>query len=278
MAYKDLLLILDESAAASRNSELAVGLAARFGAHLAALCPLLSSRLPAFGYYDPSALDPIFLGLRERLAEGVQRLREDFERTAFRHGVSAEWRSPEAPAEADPAIHARYADLVILGQMDPDRKKTELLRLRPELIALASGRPLLIIPYAGKFSAIGKHVLVAWNASREAARAVNDALPFLATAEKVTVLAIDPRSGEHGEDPGFDISLHLARHGVKAEIERTVAGEVGVGDVLLSRSADLGADLLVMGLYGHTRARELLLGGASRTVLDTMTLPVLMSH
>lgn len=278
MGYKDLLLVLDEGPVSRRNIELAAAFGARFGAHLAALYPLPSARFPALGFYDTAALDPLFRGLQGKLAESAQRLREDFERATSRQGLSAEWRTPQDPAEADPAVHARYADLTILGQPDPDRKGGELLRLRPELIALSSGRPVLIIPYAGNFTAVGERVLVAWNASREAARAVNDALPFLAAAEKVTVLAIDPRSGKHGEEPGFDISLHLARHGVKAEIERTVAGEVGVGDVLLSRAADLGADLLVMGLYGHTRARELLLGGASRTVLETMTLPVLMSH
>jgi len=96
----------------------------------------------------------------------------------------------------------------------------------------------------------------------------------------VTVLTIDPREGPHGhgELPGADISLHLARHGVKVEIERTVSADLPVGEVLLSRAADLGADLLVMGAYGHSRARELLLGGATRSLLRSMTLPVLMSH
>ena len=104
--------------------------------------------------------------------------------------------------------------------------------------------------------------------------------PLLTAAETVTVLTIDPREGSrgHGELPGADISLHLARHGVKAEIERTVSADLPVGEVLLSRVADLGADLLVMGAYGHSRARELLLGGATRSLLRSMTLPVLMSH
>jgi nucleotide-binding universal stress UspA family protein len=105
-------------------------------------------------------------------------------------------------------------------------------------------------------------------------------MPLLAAAEMVTVLTIDAREGPygHGELPGADISLHMARHGVKAEIERTVSADLSVGDVLLSRAADLGADLLVMGAYGHSRARELLLGGATRTLLRSMTIPVLMSH
>jgi nucleotide-binding universal stress UspA family protein len=153
-------------------------------------------------------------------------------------------------------------------------------RPHPERVTLASGRPILVVPYAGHFATLGQRVLVGWDASREATRAVGDAMPLLAAAEQVTVLAIDPQAGPggHGELPGADISLHLARHGVKAVIERTVSADVPIGDVLLSRAADLGADLLVMGAYGHSRARELLLGGATRTVLGSMTLPVLMSH
>jgi nucleotide-binding universal stress UspA family protein len=123
-------------------------------------------------------------------------------------------------------------------------------------------------------------VLIGWNASREATRAVSDAMPLLSAADVVTVLTIDAREGPdaHGELPGADISLHLTRHGVKAEIERTVSAGIPVGDVLLSRAADLGADLLVIGAYGHSRVRELLLGGATRSILHSMTLPVLMSH
>jgi nucleotide-binding universal stress UspA family protein len=123
-------------------------------------------------------------------------------------------------------------------------------------------------------------VVIAWNSAREAARAVHDAMPLLIAAEAVTVLTIDPREGPqgHGELPGADISLHLARHGVKAQVERTVSADLPVGEVLLSRLADLGADLLVMGAYGHSRMRELLLGGATRSLLQSMTVPVLMSH
>ena len=123
-------------------------------------------------------------------------------------------------------------------------------------------------------------MLVAWNASRAATRAINDAMPLLAGAETVTVLCVDPDedSRAHGEVPGMDIAAHLARHGVKASVESTVSGGIGVGNALLSRASDIGADLLVMGAYGHTRVRELLLGGATRTILKSMTLPVLMAH
>ena len=155
-----------------------------------------------------------------------------------------------------------------------------MIRPRPELVALASGRPILAVPYAGQFETVGRRVLIGWNATREATRAVNDAMPLLAAADVVTVLTIDAREAPdaHGELPGADISLHLARHGVKATIERTVSAGVPAGEVLLSRAADLGADLLVIGAYGHSRMRELLLGGATRSILQSMTVPVLMSH
>ena len=123
-------------------------------------------------------------------------------------------------------------------------------------------------------------MLVAWNGSREATRAANDALPILQRADRVVVLAINPGGGidGHGEVPGADLSLHLARHGVSAEAQQVQAEDMNVGEMLLSRCADEAADLLVMGAYGRSRVRELVLGGATRHVLEHATLPVLMSH
>src|SRR6516225_2614489 len=281
MSYKDLLVVLDSEAPARRRIDLAAALAERFEAHLVGLYPLPIPEAPRhFGYYDPALLDPFFGELRGRARETADKLREVFEHVTSLRSLSAEWRVIAEGPEADPALHARYVDLTILGQLDPDRGETEMIRPRPQQVTLASGRPILVVPYAGRFETVGRRVLIGWNATREAARAVNDAMPLLAAAEAVTVLTIDPREGPdgHGELPGVDISLHLARHGVKAEIERTVSADLPVGDVLLSRAADLGADLLVMGAYGHSRARELLLGGATRSLLRSMTVPVLMSH
>jgi len=121
-------------------------------------------------------------------------------------------------------------------------------------------------------------VLVAWNGSREATRAVHDALPLLRRAEKVTVLSIDPDEDAEPRLPGADVSLHLARHGVTAQAATIAGTDVAVGDLLLSYAADHDIDLIVMGAYGHTRLREVVLGGATRTLLRHMTVPVLMSH
>jgi nucleotide-binding universal stress UspA family protein len=281
MSYKDLLVVLDSDTASRGRMDLAASLAERFAAHLVGLYPLPISEAPShFGYYDPALLDPFFRELREKAQEVCDKEREAFEHAASLRGLSAEWRVAEVGAESDPALHARYVDLTILGQVDPNGGDAELLRPRPEHVTFASGRPILVVPYAGHFATVGRRVLIGWNATREATRAVNDAMPLLIEADVVTVLTIDAREGPdgHGELPGADIALHLARHGVKATVERTVSADISAGDVLLSRAADLGADLLVIGAYGHSRVRELLLGGATRSILQSMTLPVLMSH
>jgi nucleotide-binding universal stress UspA family protein len=281
VSYKDLLVVLDSGADTRGRIDLAAALAERFAAHLVGLYAIPSSDLQRrAGYADLAALEPVYREWRARVLAQAEETREAFEHAAQLRGLATEWRGAVEGSEADPALHARYADLAILGQRDPDNDEMALVRPRPERVTLASGRPILVVPYAGHFATVGRCALVAWNASREAARAVADAMPLLAAAETVTVLAVDPHPGPdgHGDLPGADIALHLARHGVKAQIERTVSTDVPIGEVLLSRAADLGADLLVMGAYGHSRARELLLGGATRSILASMTIPVLMSH
>jgi nucleotide-binding universal stress UspA family protein len=175
-------------------------------------------------------------------------------------------------------LNARYADLVISPQAEPtDEPETRLL---PHEIVLAAGRPVLFVPYAGRFPDAGRRVLVAWDGGREAARAVSDALPFLARAETVEVSVFDPERSPrtHGEQPGADIALFLSRHGVKVTVHRQSGAGYDVGAQILSRAADAAADLIVMGGYGHARVRELVLGGVTRTILESMTVPVLMSH
>jgi nucleotide-binding universal stress UspA family protein len=260
MAYKDLLVIVDDDPRTRERVSHAADLAERFGAHLAGLCVSLISARDAL----------------QRTA-AARRLFED---GIGQRGVSAEWRTATGFPVDLAAVQARYSDLVVLGQLDPADGQVGVNSPSPEDIALSVGRPTLVIPYVGSYSPVGHRVLVAWDASREATRAVNDAIPLLAAAATVTVLTVDPPIGptDHGDIPGADIALHLARHGVNAQVEETVSCGVGIGDVLLSRASDLEADLLVVGAYGHSRVRELVLGGATRTVLMSMTLPVFMSH
>ena len=288
MGFKDILVAVDTASAASGRVELAAALAERFDAHLIGLHTAIAANDKRgrgyFDVFDRSLVEPLYRDFVDKMQAEADAARALFEDVAARRGLSAEWRTGSRAASGSPsalaAMHGRYADLIVLGQIDPDDTQAALFRPLPEEVALAVGRPILVVPYAGSWRQIGRRVLIGWDDSREATRAINDAMPLLAAAEAVRVLAIDPAYGNagHGEVPGADIALHLARHGVNATIERTVSAGIGAGNTLLSRASDLEADLLVMGAYGHSRVRELLLGGATRTILQSMTLPVLMAH
>jgi len=175
------------------------------------------------------------------------------------------------------AARARYVDLVIVGQAEPDAPATTTPPDLAETVAMAGERPVLIVPHIGAVKPPGKTVLLCWNGTREAARAATGALPILETADKVIILLIDPGS-DGDEQPGADVAGWLVRHGVKAVVQRDTAAGSSVGGVILSRAADHDADLIVMGLYGHSRMRERVLGGASRTLLASMTVPLLVAH
>lgn len=281
MTYKNLLVVLDADQSSRERISYAAALAARFEAHLVGLYVTVSSLArDQFALLDIGLLDVPFFTDPAKSREEAEATRALFEKVTDRQGVSAEWRSASGYPAGAAALHGRYADLIILGQLDAYDAQADLLHARPEEVAMLAGRPILTIPCIGHFGRIGQRMLIGWNASREAARAVNDAMPLLIAADAVTVLTIDAEQSlrPHGEIPGADIALHLARHGVRAQVERTVSAGIGIGNTLLSRSVDVEADMLVMGAYGHSRVRELLLGGATRTVLTSMTLPVLMSH
>lgn len=283
MALKDILVHLDETRGTSARLALAVELARRDAGHLAGVFVVEPLGFSAMG----GQTSPEFVAAQPyreieeqhraaRLALG-KRLAARFDAAAERAGISREWRVIDEDAAASVSLHARYADLAVVGQADPENAPASAGIA--EAVLLGSGRPVLVVPFIGA-EAIGRRVMIAWNATRESARALNDALPLLAAAEQVTVLSINPVRGIAGDGdlPSADIALHLARHGVRAEAAYTHAEDIGVGDVILSRAADLGADLIVMGGYGHSRARELVLGGATRTLLRHMTVPVLLSH
>lgn len=281
MPLKDILVNLDGTEAARTRLRLAADLARRHGAHLTGLF-VVDIMLPVMASADATS--------GAVLAELLERMRADsleeaatvetlFRETLRREGLSGEWRCVEGASPEHVALHARYADLAVLGQASPDDGQPSATAIL-EATLFGSGRPVLVIPYAGHFETLGSRVLVGWNASAEAARAVNDALPLLAGASSVVVTAVNPRRGldGHGDEPGADIALHLARHGLKVEVEHTLAPEIDAGDLLLNRASELSADLLVIGAYGHSRLRETILGGVTRTLLKQMTVPVMMSH
>ncbi|MBR0650033.1 universal stress protein [Roseomonas terrae] len=281
MPLKDILVHLDTTARSAGRLELAIDLARRHDAHLTAL-HVVDIGLPLIGMADGSggaAIASLVDQMREDGLADARRIEATFRERLRQEGLPGEWRVAEGMVAEMVTLHARYADLVILGQDDPDAPGTSPVGLAGDIL-FGAGRPVLVVPYAGKHTAVGRRVLIGWNASREAARAVNDALPLIASAESATVLAANPRGGLAGlgEEPGADIALHLARHGATVTVEHHVAPSVPDADLLLNHATDMTADLIVMGAYGHSRLREFVLGGVTRTILKQMTVPVLMSH
>jgi nucleotide-binding universal stress UspA family protein len=278
MTYKTIVVHVGVDARRRERLDVASGLAAAFDAHLVGLFALTELLVPfALGGNAGMVIE----AEQRWRSEAAEAAKHDFAAAVARAGVQkSEWRRSDRGALGAARVSARYADLVVIGQPDPDRSVEEHMPgYFVEELVLSAGRPVLVVPYAGRFPGVGARVLVAWNASREAARAVTDALPLLQRAKWVEVVAFEPeRSGaDHGAEPGADIALYLARHGVKVSVARQQAG-IDVGSQILSRAADSDADLIVMGAYGHSRARELVLGGATRSLLEAMTVPVLMAH
>lgn len=273
MAYKHLLVHVDTSRRAPERLELAAGLAKRFGARLTGLFAELAS----FG--------PSLVGRRsaEDLKRAAEAARTAFEARAGAAGVEARWWPLEAGDYAQVvggvAVCCRYADLSIFGQHDAaDARTPEDL---VEQVVLGSGRPVLVVPWAGRFPDAGKRVAVAWNGTAEAARALHDAIPFMRGAEAVTVLGLQkPPAGEGRALPSLDILAHLQAHGISAKYERTFVevGEMEFADILLNRAFDLSADLAVMGAHASAGVGGLHASANTRKVLGSMTLPVLVSR
>jgi nucleotide-binding universal stress UspA family protein len=277
MAYKTILVHVDAGDRCLARIEIAIRLARQFDAHLIGLNALTSRELP--GYVLAGAGGVPVVELQKRLTdEQAARAEAVFGKAVSAAGLaSPEWRASRLDAVDAVTLHGRYADLIVLGQ--PGAADDSGIESGfAERVTLEAGRPVLMVPYVGSFATVGTRILVGWNASREATRAVTDAIPFLQQAKSVEVIAINPEADGHGALPGSDIALYLARHGVKVEVYVDKAVDIGDGEEMLSRAADFGADLIVMGAYGHSRFRELVMGGASRTIIDSMTVPVLLSH
>jgi nucleotide-binding universal stress UspA family protein len=275
---KDLLTNLSVGTARDGAMEFAVSVAAAFDAHLAGI---------AF-VYEPLA--PVMIDSYGMPAEVIESQRVEnekaakvavgrFDEAARRAALSADARMLDAPVASAAGIFANIArrfDLSVIGQPEPD--KPALDRLLVEASLFESGRPVLFVPYIQRTGLKLDRVMVCWDGSRSAARAAADAMPFIvrATAAELVIVASEPAKSD--EMPGADIAHHLARHGAKVEIKRIVSSETDVASTILSHAADTSADFLVMGGYGHSRLREFILGGVTRGILASMTIPTLMAH
>jgi len=283
MSYKSIAVHLDTSERAHPRLEFALQVASRCEAHLTGVFSVYIPDPRAFyvmagtaAYYPDHEAERL-----ERRA-ALERL---FRAEAARANVPAEWVSVDDYANIAVPRIARCSDLIIAGQYDPNDPESYVGEHFPEDIVMSSGRPVLFVPYAGSFTgnfaAKGARVTVAWDGSREATRAVHDALPFMKQAALTTIVTINGAKDEAWDSPipGADIAAVIARHGVKVETRNiSVSNDTSTGDALLSYVADDGSDLLVMGAYGHARWQELVMGGASQSLLNSMTVPTLMSH
>jgi len=216
---------------------------------------------------------------RAQLEQIEAERRAQFEDIVRRHGIrsESEWRSlPYLSSEV--GVHAYYADLVVIARPESAGQTAGPPGLAESLV-LSSGRPIIVFPPRGTVSAV-RRILVAWNATRESIRAVADALALLVRAKAVEILVADHqrRPESHGQEPGADIARHLARHGAHVKVRRLSSNGKDVGRLLLAQAAAFGANLLVMGAYGHSHVREWMFGGVTRTVLYEAGLPVLMSR
>lgn len=277
MNIRDLAVHVDHRERCRKGLDVAVGLAERCGAHLTGL---YVDSVPVAPEMMAMSAAPVLLEtVAEEQRERATSAREMFESVTRRSGLNASFRGSEGPMFVALNQLARYSDLLVLTQ-EGDGSSGPLLGGFADYAVMDCGRPVLVIPFVGASVPVDGTVLVAWSGTRESARAANDALALMALAKRVQVVVIQHEHTDLADMPlpGAALCEHLARHEIEAEAKVIPGSDVDAGDLLLSHAADIGANLIVMGAYGHSRLRQMVLGGMTRHMLTHMTVPVLMSH
>ncbi|MBD8892687.1 universal stress protein [Roseibium litorale] len=280
MSFKTILAVAELGISAD-TIEMAIAIARAFEAHLT-LLPV--GEVPNLPFYGSGAHGYIEIWAKEcdqQKAE-LTAFAARIEERLSREGISFDVRpSLSTAAHEDDLVarHAIYCDLAVLLR-SAEKELSTMEKNAIDGALFDSGRPVLFIPNGFKADRTGARVAIAWNSRREAARAVSEALPFLQTAEEITLLMVDPVVGDndHGEDPGSDIATVLARHGLKITVQSVVSADRPVSCALQDSARELGVDLIVMGAYGHSRLRENILGGTTREMLEQTTIPLFLSH
>lgn len=277
MNYKDIVVQIADGPDCATRLQVAISLAELHQAHVTGL--YVEPPLPMSAFPEIPVPVEVIDAQEALAAQRLATLEQQFAQATSHAGVSAEWRVSHADTVTALNVNARYADLLITGYSE-DGSVSWFDVAATKHIALESGRPVLVVPCSAPVTTLGERILVAWNGSREAVRAVHDALPLLKRASFVQVVVINPSVGygEHGAVPGADICLHLARHGIQAEAYVGHADSSTIGAALHAQATAIGADLVVMGAYGHSRFRELVLGGVTRHLLQHLQVPMLMAH
>jgi nucleotide-binding universal stress UspA family protein len=274
---KDIIVNLSVGERLGPAGDYAVSVAAAFDAHLAGIAFLYDPIVPVSGAgYIPAEV----IEVQERdNAAAAKAAIDRFVAATTRAGVTAEPLTLSASFAGVGDQFGRIArrfDLSIIGQAEPETSAAE--EIIAEAALFESGRPVIIVPYIQKEPLKLDRVMLCWDGSRAATRAIADAMPLLERAGRVEVVIVANEAGKQDEIEGADMGAHLARHGLNVAVKRTILGDIDVADVILSHAADAGTDFIVMGGYGHSRLREFVLGGVTRSILRSMTAPVLMSH
>lgn len=282
MAFKDLLVHLDDSAACSHRIDAVLALARRHEASVIGMALALESTISRYvGKTFPSSIDQ---AQRDIVKSAADSAIAKFEKAAADAGVkhSTECISCTAlTAPAELSYHARHADMTFLGQPDVTESGAGFQESLLDGVLFGSGRPVYVVPYIGRFQVPVRKAVIAWDGSKKAVRAVNDAIPLLKDrGGEVVVLVINPeaRKSVHGEHPGEAMAAHIERHGISAKVKIENVNEISVDAAILNFLADASADLLIMGASGHSRLRERAFGGVTHGILRGMTTPVLISE
>ncbi len=274
---KDMVVNLSIGEGGSYAGDYAISVAEALDAHLTGIAFLYDAVVPvaATGYIPPEVIET-----QQADSEAAAKAALDgFAAAASRAGIAAEpmkLAASFAGAGEQFGMIARRFDLAVVGQAEPGKDTVE--ELIAESALFESGRPVIVVPYIQKAPLKLDRVMVCWDGSRAATRAIADAMPVLERAGAVEVVIIADEPGKQDEIAGADMGQHLARHGLKVDVKRMSLGDIDVADALLSHAADANTDFMVMGGYGHSRLREFVLGGVTRSILRSMTVPVLMSH
>ena len=281
MTLKNIGVFVDATPEGEKRIDYAATLAHQCGAHLAGI-HVVSAVRPEYrsDYYviGEKAIRALLVGRKAADEAATSNVRRRFEAISAKRDLSAEFRViRRGGPDEDLTLSSLHSDLVVTGQRELQELKGYA---SPEKLLLSSGAPILVIPSGWKSESIGNKILVGWNASREARRAVADALPFLVAARSVTLLVVDSeqRARRNGEEPGADIALYLARHGARVEVEQVLSQGAPVADIILSYAAEHGVDLIVIGAYSHARPIEMMFGGVTQSLLKEAPVPVLMSR
>jgi nucleotide-binding universal stress UspA family protein len=274
---KDIIVNLSVTKNGSTVGNFAVSVAAALQAHLTGIAFIYDPVVPISGTgYIPADVIESQRADNETAADAAIK---DFNAATDRAGISAEPQRLTASLTGAGDQFARMArrfDLAIVGQAQPEMSTME--QIIGETTLFESGRPMIMVPYIQKAPFKTGNVMICWDGSRTAARAVADAIPILGKSSSIEIVSVTSERGKEDEIEGVDIGQHLARHGLKVDVHRISRGNIDVADALLSHAADSAADLMVMGGYGHSRLREFVLGGVTRSIFQSMTLPVLLSH